>query len=36
MVAHGDPTNSGSTIIPDAFSRLAFSDVVKTPSNNAG
>jgi len=27
-VAHGEPTSSGSTIIPDTFSTLASSDVV--------
>jgi len=36
MVAHGEPTSSASTINPDDFSRLASSDVVKPPSNNAG
>jgi hypothetical protein len=36
MVAHGEPTSSGSTIIPDASSRLASSDVAKPSSNKAG
>jgi hypothetical protein len=35
-VAHGEPTSSGSTIIPDTFSTLVSSDDVKPPSNNAG
>jgi len=35
-VAYGEPTSSGSTIIPEASSRLASSGVVKPSSNKAG